>query len=218
MNAALFALARILRRLSGGRVRIYKYCFVAQPVAKPVDGNARSPASPVEAVTAGDPLVRQFPRPAQVIGRRFEEGAVCFAARRGDEFIGFLWLKLDGYDEDEVRCRYVPRPVDRTAWDFDVYVAPAHRMGRTFAQLWRAANEFLAARRVEWVLSRISAFNPESMRAHRRLGSRPIASALFLCAGPLQVSFLTRRPYLHLSTSAASFPTLELDSPAAGDA
>ena len=70
--------------------------------------------------------------------------------------LGYLWLKLQGYEEDEVRCRYVPVPERGTAWDFDIYVAPPYRMGRTFTRMWIAANDFLRSNGIEWTLSRIS--------------------------------------------------------------
>ena len=112
---------------------------MAQPVAasaSALDAGAIS----IAPVSPDDRIVKQFPRSADVIDRRFRDDAICLVARKGDEFAGYLWLKLRGYEEDEVRCRYVPVPERSTAWDFDIYVAPPYRMGRTFTRMWSAAN------------------------------------------------------------------------------
>ncbi|HEY8351300.1 MAG TPA: hypothetical protein VIK87_02045, partial [Sphingomonadales bacterium] len=98
-----------------------------------------------------------------------------------------------------------------TAWDFDVYVAPEHRMGRTFARLWAAANEYLRARGVRWSLSRISGYNPASFNSHKRLGARVIGRASFLRIGNWQLMWSNRAPYLHLSRKAQ--PRLRVRAP-----
>jgi len=212
-NGSLCLASRALEAATRRRCRLLKYYFFAQPIP---DG-ALAPVRPnervrIDRIDAGDPMVARFPRPPAVIARRFAEGAVCFVARRDDEFVGFLWLQQDAYQEDEVRCRFVLAPHGRAAWDFDVHVEPAFRMGRAFARLWEAANAHLRERGVEWSLSRISAFNPDSVRAHARLRSRRIGGGVFLCAGPLQVSLLDCAPYAHVSLRDASFPVLRLDA------
>jgi len=94
-----------------------------------------------------------------------------------------------------------------------VYVDPAFRMGRLFARLWDTANRYLRERGVDWSLSRISAFNPESLQAHARLGLRRLGSATFVCAGRVQLAVLTMPPFVHLSLSPASRPTVRLRAP-----
>lgn len=215
-NGSLYVVARGLEAVTGGRCRLFKYAFFAQPIP----AGELTPPRPNERlriarIDASDPVVARFPRPAAVIARRFAEGAVCFVARRDDEFVGFLWLQQDAYQEDEVRCRFVLAPPGRAAWDFDVHVEPAFRMGRAFARLWEAANAHLRERGVEWSLSRISSFNPDSVRAHERMHSRRIGGGVFLCAGSLQVALLDRAPYAHVSWRDASFPVLRLDAGAA---
>ena len=113
-----------------------------------------------------------------------------------------------------MRCHYVPVPERSTAWDFDIYVAPPYRMGRTFMRLWSAANEFLRSSEIDWTLSRISADNAESLNSHRRTGRRHIATGLFLCLGATQVSFFTIRPFVHVSFSNPVRPALRLKAPA----
>jgi hypothetical protein len=94
-----------------------------------------------------------------------------------------------------------------------VYVEPEFRAGRSFACLWEAANAHLAAHGIRWSLSRISAFNPGSLAAHRRLGIRKLRSASFLCLGGKQLALFGRPPFIHLSLNEGSRPLLRLQPP-----
>lgn len=213
-NGLLYFVARTLQKLSTGKVFIIRYIFVAQPV--PDAGRRGSHdrlVRGVRQVDANDPIVRDFPRPARVIARRFRAGATCFVAESRDRFAGFLWFQHNAYEEDEVRCRYELYPPERCVWDYDVYVEPEFRMGRTFSRLWQAGNAHLAEGKIEWSISRISAFNPNSLAAHRRLGIRTIAMATFIVIGALQISLLGRFPYVHLGVSARTRPVLKLSPP-----
>ncbi len=213
-NGLLYVFARTLERVSRGRARLVRYVLVAQPI--PVDPKPACPPSarnPIRIVAPDDPLVAQFPRPPRIIERRFRCNATCFAAQSGERFAGFLWLARDAYDEDEVRCRYEMTRPELTAWDFDVFVAPDFRLGRTFARLWGAANTHLAGEGVRWSLSRISAFNPESLASHARLGLRTLHTATFLRVGPVQIAFIGAPPWFHLSLSPRSRPVLRLAPP-----
>lgn len=205
--------AKALSAASRGHITFIRYHFVAQPIPETsTPGNRTSAKSTVRIVSPGDPVVASFPRPAEVIANRFANGSTCFVAETNGRFSGFLWLAHGAYEEDEVRCRYVLADPSRCAWDYDVYVEPDFRIGRTFSRLWEAANTHLASEGVRWSLSRISAFNPASLAAHRRLGIRKVATASFLKCGRVQLSALDRRPYLHLSLSARR-PVLRLSPP-----
>jgi hypothetical protein len=214
INGLLYLAGRALQRISGGRASLIRYILVAQPVPPNGASPCRpSASSPIRMVAPDDPLVSQFPRPSKVIERRFRVGAQCFAAQAADRFTGFLWLARGAYDEDEVRCRYELARPELAAWDFDVYVEPDFRLGRTFARLWGAANSHLAAQGVRWSFSRISAFNPGSLASHARLGIRPLYSATFVRLGRAQIAFIGAAPYLHVSMSPASRPVLRLAPP-----
>lgn len=211
-NGALYLADQVLQRLGGGRTRIIRYQFFAQPVPQTAPPPATGKCQ-VRIVSADDPIVREFPRPPQVIARRFADGATCFVAQMGERFAGFLWLARNAYEEDEVRCRFELVPAPICAWDFDVYVEPDFRIGRSFSHLWQAANAHLAAQRVQWSLSRISAFNPASLAAHRRLGIRPLSTATFIVLGPAQISFLPRAPFIHIGHKSSHRPVLSLTAP-----
>lgn len=214
LNGMLYLATRSLEKISRGHIRIVRYYVVAQPV--PAIDTARIRASARHTVSntpPDDPLVTSFPRPPAVIAKRFRDGNICFTARADDRFAGYLWLALNAYDEDEVRCRYELASPHVSAWDYDVYVDPDFRIGRTFMRLWEAANVHLAANGILWSFSRISAFNPVSMQAHGRLGVRKLATATFLCCGPLQIAYAGTRPFLHVSWSADRQPVLQLHPP-----
>lgn len=210
-TATCYAVARLLEIATRGKWRLIGYRFVAQPVPDVVGAApARTGAIQLRYLHADDPLVAQFPRPADVIARRFRDGAHCLAAIKGDRLVGFLWFKEREYLEDEVRSRYRFDPTT-AVWDFDVYIDPDFRLGRLFARLWEFAHRELRARGYRWTLSRISAFNAASLAAHARLGARRIGSALFFVAGRVQVSFVTRSPYLHIGWRDDMRPALFLD-------
>jgi len=208
---ALRAAAWIAARATRGRVRVLPYHFYAQPVP-PRAQPAREGSVTVERADAAHDLVGAFPRPPAVIAARFDSGAQCLVARKGERFVGFLWLKPQEYVEDEVRCIYTLQPPDRTAWDFDVYVDPQFRLSKAFVRLWDTAHATLRREGRTWTMSRIVVFNRESIRAHARLGAVRVCSALFLAGRRWQVSFFTVRPYLHAG-GPGSMPRITLTAP-----
>lgn len=213
LNGLLYLTGRAMQKISGGRLGIIRYLLVAQPVP-PSPGKLRSsPSAVVRRVEADDPIVQAFPRPVAVIQKRFADGAICFVAESAGRFAGFLWLARNAYDEDEVRCRYELAAPTLCAWDYDVYVEPEFRIGRTFARLWQAANQHLADEGVRWSISRISSFNPTSLAAHGRLGIQTQFSATFVCVGPVQITFAGVAPYLHLSFGPGRQPTFRISLP-----
>jgi hypothetical protein len=212
LNALYWSVNRLFRKL---RVpfRIFRYLFVAQPVApSPFLPDRLGRSIAIRRLGRDDPALKGLPVGDEVLHYRFDQDAVCFGAFQNGSIVGCLWLCLGGYDEDEVRCRYELAPAKATSWDFDVYVAPEARGGFAFLRLWDAANAYLRDQGVSWSLSRISAFNPDSLRAHQTLGARRIASALFLRMGRLQLMVSSVRPYPHLSLSPGQAPTLALSA------
>lgn len=207
LNTILYIFSRLLSMISHRRIRLYKYYLIAQPVAeKPFFHSGKEGSIVIREINEEDDVTQFFPRPANVIKSRFRSGAKCLVAFKDNEFIGFLWLLFDDYQEDEVRARFSPSPSEQTAWDFDVYVAPNFRLGRAFARLWSEANNILRERKIIWSCSRISAFNSNSLRSHTCLGAELLGSTLFVCIGTWQISFASIFPYFHLSFNNDSFP------------
>jgi hypothetical protein len=213
-EGSLYLLDQALARASGGHARLIRYVIVAQPVGRPGATAMRPDRSThVEPVPAGHPLTAQFPRPAEVISRRYASGARCVSASVGGSFAGYLWWQGDTYEEDEVHCRYRLEGPQRCTWDFDVYVEPRYRAGRMLARLWAAADTQFAADGVRWSFSRIASSNRASLAAHARLGAVERCRAAFLLLGPLQFAWLPGWPWLRLSIGHIGRPELRLRSP-----
>jgi hypothetical protein len=213
INASLYALHKLLLIALKGRVRIYKYYFVAQPVTRAsLVPPGRGRKIQMRMIDENNAVTSCFPRPREIIQMRFRQGAKCLAAFKDDVFIGYLWLLATTYQEDEVRASFSPLPSRQAVWDFDVYVKPEHRLGLTFPRLWDEANRYLADQGIRWSCSRIDAFNAGSLNSHARLGTKPLGSAFFICAGKWQGMFSTVAPYFHFSTNASSFPAFRFDT------
>lgn len=193
-----YALHRLLQAAGIGRV--VPYAFVAQPVGSGAYDQLRDDAkTQVRHALPGDPLEASFPRPLEVNRARWASGARCHVCTVGGEFAGTIWIQRTRYEEDEVRCDYLIAQPERCVWDFDVVVAPKYRLGRTMGRLWKAVDAELAREGVRWTLSRISLFNPASLRSHTRLGAVPVGWAAFLVIGPLQLAVSSVAPRLHVS-------------------
>lgn len=208
-DTSLYALSRLLWKISFGRVRLIKYYLMSQPVPPGELTPARRGRAIL--VSEGHPLEAlqvPFGRPEEVIQRRLAFGCRFLLARKGTELVGFQWFTLEDYPEDEVRCLFRLRPGSHCAWDFDVFVKPEARSQPVFTRLWDACNAILRDEDVRRTLSRIDAFNQRSRQAHRRLGAAPVGWCAFLVAGRLQLSLFSGRPWIHLSTTTARVPEL----------
>lgn len=207
----LYLTHRLLQKLSGDRVGLHVYLFCAQPTHSPALAKIRDdPRTQIVPVAPTDPIVQDFPRPRDVLERRFASGATCHAVVVKEQFAGHIWLAHGHYDEDVVRCRYM-LPGPSTVWDYDVYVVPAFRATRAMARLWKGVGQVLRSQSVMWSYSRISLFNPASVQTHEQLGARHLCTGAFLALGGVQVALFTRPCRLQLTSSRTSAtPTLQL--------
>jgi len=167
----------------------------------------------VQQVASGSTLEGSFPRPPEVIRARFARGSTCYVATVKGDFAGYIWLAQGIYEEDEVRCQYKLPPGHESVWDFDVYVEPRLRLGRTLGRLWRGVDAALGQQGVQWSISRIALSNAGSVQAHERLGAVYLASGAFLNLGPLQLSLFSKAPFARLSLGRAWRPVLALFPP-----
>ena len=211
VNAVLYVCGQALQRLTGGRAFIQHYYLVTQPVT----GALRLPrrlgqSLAVRAIAQGDAALAGFPRRPDVIASRYAQGSTCLAAFREGQLAGFIWFCPHAYREDEVRCTFVPEPTGRTWWDYDVFVDPGQRNGMAFTKLWSSAMELMGSQGVAWSASRISAFVPGSLAAHRRMGAIVSGRALFLVAFDVQLTLATVRPFVHLSLRKESAPVFRV--------
>ena len=207
-DTILFVLARLVAKLTRGRVRLLKYDIAAQPVPTGPLTPARRGQSIV--ITEGTPeqaLGTSFGRPKAAIEHRLRHTRARYVLAHQDaRLVGFQWFILRDCDEDEVRCVFQLSPGGRCAWDFDIFVEPQARVSPVFLRLWDSTNAILRDHDVDLSLSRVNAFNQTSMRAHARLGAEPVGWGVFLLAGRLQMSVFSSRPWLHFSLSPWTGP------------
>lgn len=195
----VYAVGRVLRSLSP-RLDLLYYEFMAQPIPEIASVPERI-ARDIElrSIERGAPEVARMPAREDIKQSRFEQGAVCYGAYRRDEWLGFVWLAFGRYEEDEVRCTFLPMPSGQAVFDFDFYIFPEHRMGRAFVATWARVNELLRERGIRWTYSRITRFNVASRNAHARLGARRVGRALFLKAWSFEAMLSSVPPHVNVS-------------------
>ena len=152
-----------------------------------------------------DTILEQLERPKAVFEDRFQQGAICLAAVNNGLFLGCIWLLQRQYIEDEIRAIY--RFTDNAVWDFDVYIIPKKRLTPLFAALWDCADEWMKNQKIDYSLSRISAHNPASVKAHQSTGAKPVGWAIAVTLFNWQISFASTKPKLHISTTNKNAPT-----------
>ncbi|MDD2720468.1 MAG: hypothetical protein PHH47_04095 [Gallionella sp.] len=193
------------------QVAIRKYHITRQAVTLSEAAAGKGQSIEVRELYRDDPLCLQLGRPAEVIQARFDQGGHCYAAFRKGQLAGYLWLNFGKYQEDEVRCTFVLSPFDKSAWDYDVYVFPPHRLSYTFPRLWEHANGVMAARGVAASYSRIAYYNTASLGSHSKLGSRVIGSIYFLCVFGMQLSWTGDfRPTFTFTADSRHFPEIHI--------
>ncbi len=211
-SAILFILWRALHTVSTSNKLIH-YHLVAQPVADPRLPAHRGASIEIQRVASREERLHALDLEDEVLAYREAQDAVCFAAFKEGRIIGCLWFCPGPYEEDEVRCSYVPLPADKAVWDFGVYILPDYRSSLAFARLWDVANAYLREQGVIWSLSRILAYNAQSLRSHRALGARTLGTVTFLVLGSVQMMFCSMAPRFHLSLSQANRPQILVRSP-----
>lgn len=214
IDATLLALQRAARLLFPEAV-IERLYIVAQPVPRTRDGSLRrGQAIQVRPLEQDDPALAAFTRVPAEVSDRFAQGAVCLGAFRGTDLLGWLWFTIGAFRDHTHPVAFELAPAATTAWDFDVYVRPEARLTAAFARLWAAAFDTLRERGVSQTLSAISAYNPASLRAHRRLGMAPFGSLLVLRLGRLQAVFSRHfQPHWQLSLKPEFRATFQLAAP-----
>jgi hypothetical protein len=186
LGAASYGLARLAR--ASRCVAWHRYALVVQP-------RTRLPAMPrgyaVQELSAAALSEWGIDASPAVQAERFEAGLACLGAfdPRG-ALTGLVWLGTEAYDEDEVAVRFL-LPAD-CCWDTGLWIAPEHRMGRTFAALWAGVATWMDEHGLTCSLSRISDYNRTALRAHLRMQARVLAHCTFVRFGNWQWSAAAR--------------------------
>lgn len=206
----LYGIDRILVQSHSG-FRLYNYELMVQPITdKPLIPQNLSKSIEIREIERGDPVLVWMPVPPEILKSRFEQPTVCLGAFQKGKIIAYLWLCFGPYQEDEVRCTFVPLPETEAVFDFDLYVAPESRLGIGFLGIWDGASKYLRARGIRFSFSRVSRYNLASRRAHKHFGWKRVGRALYLKARWCQIMVATIAPYLHLSFSQSGSPLIRL--------
>ncbi len=201
---------RVFRRVSSG-VTVHFYELMAQPLAdKPLLPPRLGKNVVVREIQRDDPAVGLMGLTDEVLAFRFNQSTVCLGAFKKGTFIGSMWFCIGPYEEDEVRCTFVPQPESSGVFDFGLEVLPQHRLGVGFVALWDGANRYLRDRGYRYSFSRVSRFNLTSRRVHERFGWFCLGRALFVKLKRFQFMVATVAPYLHFSVSTNTRPTIRL--------
>lgn len=213
LNTPLYLGDRLLNRISKN-ISLRRYYLVAQPVpVKALLPKGKGRNITILEIKKDDPLLDFIFRPNDEIERRYEQNAICFGALKNDKLIGYIWLITSGsYREPVDRCILTPLPEGQASWDLDIYIDPAERFGFTFSRLWDEANKYLRKKGITWTVSRISAYNPASIRSHGQLGANFLHSTTFLSIGEFQVMLTDIAPYIHISLYKEAAPRIDIET------
>lgn len=210
-NAIAYRLDNFLYRMRIGR--FVSYGIFAQPVKDGISSD-RPPQprpGPVEyrIIDGADPMMLELEL-GDALQFRIEQGATCVGAVKEGRMIGAIWFVEGSYQEDEVRCWFFPEPKGAAVWDFGVYVDPEYRLSPIFSRLWMTSNRIIAGRGAKWTCSRISAYNPGSIRSHIRMGAVCVGKVRFLNLFGLQIMWGDISPFFHVSLPSDSGPALHV--------
>jgi hypothetical protein len=212
LDFTLYILNEISNRTTG-RQPLRKYYLFAQPVpAKPMLPRNRGATIHVRVMSA-DEALHSVSRPKSVLMDRIRQDALCLGAFQDLALIGYIWYMTGVYQEDEVRCDFLPAPQGQSAWDFDIFLEPRCRGTFAFPRLWDAAFEQMRLRGIKWSMSRISAFNSVSIESQKRMNARIVGSLTFFKLWGCQFMFGSLPPYVHLSIGQQSRPLVRVPAP-----
>lgn len=185
IGAASYLAARAARGM--GTLAWHRYAILAQPRAGlPVMPRGYAVRELAAAELAGLAQEGQaVDASAAVRAERFAAGLTCLGVfDRRAALTGLVWLGQGTYREDEVAVRFVIPP--RCCWDTGLWIAPEHRMGRSFAALWAGVGQWMDARGLGHSLSRVADYNLPALTAHRRMGAQVLSRRSFLRIGGWQ--------------------------------
>jgi hypothetical protein len=213
IGSIAYYVPRVVSRISRGRCKIFPIAFYAQPVGTMrlvrEEANTGVTVAPLSPTTLSEAT---FGRPEGVIAERFLSGQICIAAVKDTVLMGFIWISTGALKERLVRCEFEPFPIGAVAWDYDIYIVPRYRLGRTFARLWDGAREYMRQRGFKASVSWIELSNVGSIRAHLRIGARRVGWAVFVTAWDAQVTFCSVPPFFHWSSPGGRPARLRVDA------
>ena len=196
VDAALYTVDRALRLLSRDRASLARLYLMAQ--------NLREESSLLRgrggSIVVREATIEDVERLDWVCGRdvarvRLSLGMVGLLAFRGDRFIGYIWVSLGSYRDELLPVEFVPSPAIVSAWSLDLFIHPDHRRSFAFPRLWAAVFALMRERRLEWIMSSISATNRLSIASHESLGAVCVGHVVALVVGRLVAALQLPGPH-----------------------
>lgn len=157
-----------------------------------------------------DPTQADLPRPIKTLKERFSQETECLLVKQDNELAGCSWFSHKQYIEDEVRCTFDFSSLPEHVWDYDIYIFPKYRLSRMFMRMWGEAEKQLTEKGFKYSLSRITAYNISSIKAHERLGAIKINWVCFFNVLGLQLMISPMSPYCHISLSKHSIAKVQI--------
>ncbi len=197
LGSASYITSRLLGKFLG--IEMHHYKFYLQPVCTiPRVSAAKLERYNFSWINQPDKILDALERPEHVIKKRFDQGSICLVAKQQEQFQGCLWLIPSQYIEDEVRATY--HFPNSTVWDYDVYVTPKKRFTILFAALWDMADRWMKKQGYTHSFSRISAYNPQSVRSHEAAGAKQIGWMITLAVYPRQLTISDHSPRIYFAS------------------
>ena len=194
-STASYLIARLLDKSLGIQMEHYK--FHSQPLpSKPRILKSKLDRYEFTWLNQPEKILDELHRPKEVIEKRFNQGSTCLIAKQNDTFQGCLWFVKSKYIEDEVRATY--HFSDNRVWDYDVYITPKKRFTILFAALWDSADTWMKDNHIVSTLSRISAYNSQSIRSHEAAGAEQIGWMIAVVIKHRQITISDKSPRLHI--------------------
>jgi hypothetical protein len=196
-STASYLTSRALVKFFGIYMQHYK--FYSQPVhSKPRVARSKLDRYEFTWIDKPEKILDQLDRPKNIIEDRFNQGSICLIAKQQDSLQGCLWFVRSKYIEDDVRATYYFS--ENRVWDYDVYVTPKKRFTILFAALWDTADAWMKEHNIASTLSRISVYNPQSIRSHEAAGAKQIGWMIAIVIKNWQLTISDRSPKLHFSS------------------
>ncbi len=193
-GASSYVAARLAR--ASGLAAFHRYAILAQPRAglPPMPRGYRvaqlDPAELSAHAVDASPAVQAL---------RFGARLTCLGVfDPKDKLTGLVWLGTGSYREDEVEVCFRLPP--ESCWDTGLWIAPQHRLGRSFAALWAGVGLWMEQHGYTHSFSRIADYNLPALNAHRRMGGVVAAHHSFMQVGAWQWSYATRPRLIRLGS------------------
>jgi hypothetical protein len=201
VSAASYLTGKLLDKLFG--IYMHHVKFYSQPISSA----PRIPESKLNRyeftwLNQPEKILDELERPRAVLEARFNQGSACLIAKQNNSFQGCLWLVKSKYIEDQFRAIY--HFPDNAVWDYDVYITPKKRFSMLFAALWDTADSWMKEHGIISSLSRISAYNAQSIRSHETAGAKQIGWMIVLEKNDWQIAISDKSPWLHFSLNSGN--------------